>query len=188
MSSLAILGVDGTGKSSVIANLKTILESKCVVQYMGYRDFKDENVIKLGKKEHKNLIERIRLTGGIYRELKRRVKIKEEFPGLIIYDRYVHEIYINASGKKKYLYLMLYKYFFPQPDEIVYLYCSAETSFSRKEDILDKEQFIKMKRRFDEKFLNCSDILAINTEKYTSFEVAEIIVKKMIDKNSLLEV
>lgn len=174
---IAVLGVDGSGKSTVLSALKEIIGEDCLLVYMGYRDFSNKKITLLSNKPHKNIFERIQFICGVYSDLKKRIKDSNKFHGTVIYDRYVHEIYINATGFSKYIYTILYKYFFPRPQHIVYLHCKAETSFSRKDDIQDKEQFIRMKQRFDFALLNKENVLTLSSDDYSPYEIAYKIIE-----------
>lgn len=175
-NNIAVLGVDGTGKSTVLSSLKEKLGDKCVLQYMGYRSFNNKRIGELQKKANKNVYENVTLIISIYLDFRGRVKKAKKTKKIVIYDRYVHEIYINSLGKSRFLYKLLYKYLFPQPKALVYLYCNADTSFARKDDIIDKQAFIDMKKRFDSSFMNKKNVLSLSSDEYTPEQLADKII------------
>lgn len=178
---IAILGVDGTGKSSVIQEIQKRLGKKCCVKYMGYRSFDDPRIEKINNSAH-GFVSGIKLKYLIYKEYLRRYKGAKEENKLVIFDRYVHEIYINSNGIGGIINKVLYKYLYPKPDLIVYLHCPAEVSLSRKDDIPNEQVFRAMKSRFDATFMNNKHCLCLSSEDYTSPQLADKIIE-YINKN-----
>lgn len=177
---LAIIGVDGTGKSSVIKALGDEIVDNCVITYMGYRSFEDTKIEIVQNTPASlfitKLVKFIYVIFLIYRCYFKRYRKSIETGKLVIFDRYVHEIYINAHGIMKFIYTILYKYLFPQPSKIVYLYCSVEDSLKRKDDIRDPDVFKKMKERFDRIFLNDKHCLCLDSSVYSTEELAKQIL------------
>jgi thymidylate kinase len=176
---IAILGVDGTGKSTVIDKLSNKLYDRCFVQYMGYRSFENPKIEMIQKKTDRTRWDTLYRIWLIYLCYWKRYNNAVNSEKIVLFDRYVHEIYINAKGFYRLLYTFLYKYLYPKPKRIVYLYCSSEISFKRKSDILDPAAFKAMKKRFDDIFLNNKDCLCLNTEKQTADEIVEIILNSI---------
>lgn len=175
MKKIAILGVDGTGKSTVISKIKERLGDDVVCVYMGCRAY-EFSVIQTLQKKHSKIATLLNVfliyLCFWYRYLKGALSRKT-----VIFDRYVHEMYINAPGVYQHLFKFIYTYLFPHASEVVYLYCPAEESLMRKDDIDDPESFKQMKNRFDEIFL-----LNSKTHKYdTSLLSPDEIVVSVID-------
>lgn len=170
INTLAILGVDGSGKSTAIENLAVKYGDKCSVTYMGYTRFEDPRIESLKNRRFSNPL----ITWLIYRCFWVRYIKALKQGDFAIFDRYVHEIFINAN---KTLYnrinVILYRYFFPMPQKIVYLYCSAEESLRRKNDIPNPDIFIAMKKRFDNYFMNKNGVLCLDSEKLSPEEITE---------------
>lgn len=156
---IAILGVDGTGKSTAVANLKKIYGDSCVITYMGYKDFEDPRIKELEGKRFSTPS----IVFRIYRCFWKRYLDAVKSQKIAIFDRYVHEIFINADGRLKWVNTILYEFLFPMPRIIVYLHCSTAESLKRKSDIPDAEEFAKMKERFDNYFINKENVLCLDT-------------------------
>lgn len=183
---LAIIGVDGTGKSSVIKALGAEYGDKCIITYMGYRSFEDSRIERLQSTSASSIIAKVikyvYVVFLIYRCYLKRYNSSVGTGKFVIFDRYVHEIYINAHGVMKMVYTLLYKYLYPNPSKIVYLYCPVEESLKRKDDIKDPDVFRKMKERFDRTFLNDKRYLCLDSSVYSTSELAKQI-KKIIEIN-----
>lgn len=177
---IAILGVDGTGKSSVINEIKTKLGDSCIVQYMGYRSFGDKRIEQIEARPH-GLIQTLVLKWLIYKSYIRRYREAKKKNKIVIFDRYVHEIYINSFGLASFINKLVYKYLYPNPNFVIYLHCPAEISLARKDDIPDKEVFKSMKTRFDSVFIGRKKCLCLDSYKYSSEQLADIIIKYIND-------
>ena len=167
---IAIMGVDGSGKSTAVELLKNKYGSRCSVIYMGNTRFEDPRIDRLKSRRFSRPL----ILLLIYRcYWKRYVKGLYQSE-LAIFDRYVHEIFINA-GKGWYnrINAFLYKYCFPKPNIIVYLYCPAEESLRRKSDIPDSDVFVALKKRFDDYFLKNKQILCLNSSQLSPAEITE---------------
>lgn len=170
----AIIGVDGSGKSTLISQLGQRFGEKAMTQYMGSVRFEDERIEIIKNKQSLSVYDSIRLYFLIYKCFWDRYKTATKSNKLVLFDRYVDERYINAKGKYRFLNVILYKYFFPKPSHIIYLHCSAETSFNRKSDIPDKSAFIAMKERFDEFYMKGKSNLCLSSDDSTPGELSEI--------------
>ena len=95
----------------------------------------------------------------------------------VIYDRYVHETYINAPGIYHWMFKRLYFNLFPQPTEIIYLYCPFEESLKRKDDIDDPIKFKEMKCRFDRIFLSDTRVHKFDTSIQRPDEIVDSVVQ-----------
>lgn len=181
---LAIIGVDGTGKSSVIKALENEYGDKCIITYMGYRSFEDPKIEELQNIPSSSIITKIvkyiYVVFLTYKCYLNRYKLSVKTGRYVIFDRYVHEIYINAHGVMKLVYTLLYKYLYPNPSKIVYLYCPVDESLKRKDDITDIMLFKNMKERFDKKFLHNKKCLCLDSSVYSTQELAEQIKKIIV--------
>lgn len=181
IKTIAVLGVDGSGKSTAVSNLVSIYGDKCIVTYMGYKDFEDPKIEKLKGKRFATPAIVLR----IYRCFWKRYLNAAHTGKIAIFDRYIHEIFINAGGRLKKINILLYKYLFPRPSRMVYLYCEAEESLKRKSDIEDADEFIEMKKRFDDYFLNRKGVLCLDSGVLTPEEITDRIcdfINKSFDK------
>lgn len=181
-TTIALLGVDGAGKSAATSNLQRVLGDKCIVTYMGGRSFEDNRVETLSQLPHKTILDLIKLDWFKYKCFLKRYKDSISQGKIIIFDRYVQEQYLNALGLHKLLNIILYKYLYPKSDITIYLFCPADVSFSRKADILDKKTFIAMKNRFDKEFKNKKNVLCVNTQELSEEDVTTEIVKHLTNK------
>lgn len=164
---IAILGVDGSGKSTAVKSLEEVYGEISSFTYMGYKDFEDGRIERLkGRRFSTPLIVLL-----IYRCFWKRYLTAVKSSKLAIFDRYVHEIFINSGGRLRWVNTALYRYLFPMPSKMVYLYCSVQESLKRKSDIADPEEFSKMKKRFDDFFLNRKNVLSLNTEELSIKEI-----------------
>lgn len=177
-----IIGVDGSGKSSTISNLNKIFSDKIIVQYMGFKNY--ENLYIKNKIENKknSILNKIYILilqwfDLIYRYNKNRFSKK-----VILFDRYPDEAIINFSCFAKAVAFFQYKIFFPHPKHIYYLYCSEETSFLRKDDINNKNDFIQKKKKFDRKYLNDKKVISISTDNLSEKEVVNLIINDFNEK------
>lgn len=171
-ATIAIIGVDGTGKSSAIDILSRALQHRGFSVYMGYRDF--------GTKIESSTGSSIKSVITIYLAMwKRYLKYRYHYGGIIIFDRYPYEIYINSTGIKSRIYRVFYQVLFPTPNEIVYIHCKSETSLSRKDDIENENVFRKMKDRFDEEYLNNNEIICLSSDELSSVEIVDRICREI---------
>lgn len=168
---IALIGVDGTGKSTIINRLKELFGDDAITMYMGSVRFEDPNIEELVKKPRLNIIESVKYIFLVYKCFCGRYWRAVKTNKIVLFDRYVHERYLNATGKRKLINLVLYKYLFPRTSGIVYLYCSAETSLKRKDDIPNAEVFRALKKRFDNYFLNHKDCLCLDTDTKSVDEI-----------------
>lgn len=169
-NTIAILGVDGSGKSTAVENVAKRYGDRCSVTYMGFTRFEDP---RIESSETRRFSRPLRLY-LIYRCFWKRYKKAVSIGQFALFDRYVHEIFINSRGGwYNNINVLLYKYFFPQPQIIVYLYCPAEESLRRKSDIPDPDKFIEMKERFDNFFLNKKHVMCIDSGKLSPDLIAD---------------
>lgn len=173
--SIAITGVDGAGKSTAINYVKKIYGDRSAIVYMGEKSFRSKHLEKLLKQPKLNLAQKTLKTflyanEQFYRYYKYRFTDK-----IVLFDRYVDDIFINSGQKGKPINTILYNFLFPEPSIKFYLYCNVKTSFSRKDDIIDKDQFIKMKKRFDDYYLAKKQTVSICTDAADENDVIRLI-------------
>lgn len=175
-TTIAILGVDGSGKSTAVELVGNHYASNCVVSYMGFRRYEDPRIEQLQKKEDRNVFDTLRILLLTYKCFWRRYNNSLKEKKLVVFDRYTHEGFINASGRFRLLRIVLFKYLFPRPSKIVYLHCSVEESLRRKDDIKNREVFVAMKKRFDDYFLHRKGVLCLDTGALSKKEIANHII------------
>lgn len=168
-NTIAILGVDGSGKSTAVENLSQKFGNRCSVTYMGYTRFEDKRIERL---------QELRFTSPIvllliYNCFWKRYLNAIHHGNFAIFDRYVHEIFLNANKNWWFsrVSIVLYKYLFPMPQKIVYLHCSVDKSLNRKNDIEKPEVFKAMKERFDNYFLNRDGVLCLDSGELSPEEI-----------------
>ncbi len=178
-NSIAIVGVDGSGKSTAINYLSDIYGDKSRVVYMGLKDFKNNTLQKLACKKYDNLslVEKIKMKCLLFFELLGRYYRWRFSRKVILFDRYKQDYYLNSIGKFKIIDNVIYRLLFPNPKKYIYVYCKTETSFSRKDDIEDKKGFAIMKKRYDSYFLKKQKVLLLNTDKMNEEQVIDKITE-----------
>ena len=178
-NTICIVGVDGAGKSTLVNELGELLQQHTKIQYMGFKDYELSFVREHFINKRNNVFSKIKSYIYIYIEMWYRY-LKNRFShSTVLYDRYVDEAYINSKGIKKFLYTIMYKFLFPRPRKIFYLYCSTDTSFKRKDDILDKKAFIEMKNKFDKRFLNDKNIIHLSSDQLSSLEIVHEVTREL---------
>lgn len=177
---IAILGVDGSGKSTAVENLSKIYGDACSITYMGFTRFEDPRIDRLNNKRFGYPRILILVYLCFWKRYLRALQSGE----FAIFDRYVHEVFINMKRGWWYneVSRVLYKYLFPMPQKIVYLFCDAELSLKRKSDIKNPEVFMAMKKRFDDYFLNKKNVLCLDSGVLSPSEITEKI-RELIDQS-----
>lgn len=191
---ICVIGVDGSGKSSIVNNLKGFLSEECEIQYMGTRD----HLSKIAKKrfsygreqrKNKNIVSKIvnsvvnitiLLIEMWYRVIRHWTESK-----IVIYDRYTWDIYLSSYGIKKTIMKLLFKVFFPKPEFVFYLYCPLEVSLKRKDDIVDIDLFKRTKQSYDKEYINSSKVISLDSSVFNIEEITDIILKEMKIKKSI---
>lgn len=154
---LALIGVDGTGKSKALENLSEYYKDTAQSTYMGFRSYQTGFAKRMTARPVKiPVLSTFLLCFSLYIEMMYRlIKAKTSRKHLILFDRYPWEAYINAGYKQSKFWLYIFMLcLFPKPTGTVYLYCPANVSLKRKTDIENAEEFVKMKERFDKLFLD----------------------------------
>ena len=174
--SIAIIGVDGSGKSTATNLLNNILDDKCLVKYMGFKNYEINFVSKHFENEKSTAIYKINSLIFQWLDIWKRYFETRYLDKFIIFDRYPWEAAINYHGLSKIICYIQYLVFFPKPKKVYYLYCSYETSINRKDDIEDKEKFKQMKEKFDKEYLNNKKIKSFSTDDYSTTDIINFII------------
>jgi len=193
MTSLCIVGVDGTGKSTVIDELRKLFsDEKAVIQYMGTKNWELPHMQYLYSNESRYVSIRRRLY--LIPEMYHRIYKYKDETRLIIFDRYLDEQILQFSKYStldfkqrviKWLYSFFFRYLFYKPTITVYLYCDLKTSIARKDDIVTNEHVEKLtanKKIMDEYYLNQINVSSINTGNLDVQEVVGRILVEMRKK------
>lgn len=180
MKTIAILGMDGTGKSTILKEFSDKQQSIYSTQYMGMKEW-ETKIAKL--KYEKNKFRYLPGIGVIWIELifryfKSSLKRKK-----IIFDRYPLEMQNDFKGLKKIMFKIFLVYLFPRPDKIIYLKCSVKTSLSRKDDIDNVDEFRIRKNNLEKKIILKLKCLEIDTEKNNIENVLKIMINYIEDRN-----
>ena len=170
---IALLGVDGSGKSTTIKALEKTLGDGCYVQYMGFREMETKwgkEWYASGKRYKLKFIPFL----GVYMEMwYRYLKYRFKNGRIILFDRFPWEAFDNGTGKYKVMYFILFKVFFPRPKKVYYLHCPDDTSLKRKDDITNEQQFKNMKKRFDSTYMNMKNIISFDTDVLDTSQIVE---------------
>ena len=199
IKSICVVGVDGTGKSSIVESLrKTIGDDKTIVQYMGSRQWESPLAIKYltnGRKGGGVVKNLMTIVAFIYEMYYRVLKHRKE-SRLVIFDRYVDEKILSFKNKKGglshkvilFLYLFFLKWFFHKPRFSFYLTCPLEVSFERKTDI--ETEYEKQKLKITKEFLDVyygekEKTRVIDTSLLSQEETLRIIMETLREYNLL---
>lgn len=187
--SVAVVGVDGTGKSTLVESLGRHYGARAHVQYMGFHSYTTLPA-RLFNRMYKlyPLLRRLHLYTTLFMltswyEMRRRLRCAyRQEDKLILFDRYCWEANDNADSPFALrLSDFLFHRHFPSPTGVIYLHCPIGISLQRKDDILDKKWFVKMKEKTDRNYMDRPDTLAIDTSANTPEQVMSMAVE-YIDK------
>lgn len=182
---IAVIGVDGTGKSSLLKMVKEKYSEKVCIVYMGFKDVNNPRALNLLREKKLAWfpgIEGIRYYLGYSYEMKSRIKrgLKSK-KKIIVYDRYSWEGYDNADfGYRKLFAYIFFKLIIPKPNLIIYLYCPIKISLLRKNDIPNIKEFGLMKKRFDniyKKKSTCCIDTSISSREEVLDKMIELVIK-----------
>lgn len=178
-NNIAITGVDGSGKSAAVEELKKIYGDDAVIVYMGLKGFKFKFCDKYTKLEKYSSLDKIKYRILLYIDYLSRYYKFRFSPKLVIFDRYTDDILANSKKYLKIFDHLFYKVLFPQPKLKFYLYCDAETSINRKDDISNVDEFIKYKKSYDKYSKNNKKTKIINTDINNKCQVIEKITEEI---------
>lgn len=196
--SISFTGVDGAGKSTIIALLENYIgKQNVIIQYMGSRCYESKIAVKYieNNKSNSILMDVLKIFVFIY-EMYYRVWKLRNTSKLIIFDRYVDEKYISLKKNHNigakfllYFYYVFFGILFHKPDVTFYLTCPVEFSLKRKDDIVsdkDKDKLLKNKRLMDNYYINRKNTITIDTSIYTIDETLNKIVCELNQRKILL--
>lgn len=186
-NSICIVGVDGTGKSTIVKMITEMFRNETsVVQYMGQKNW--ETGIAKAFAEHPRKILRVIRPIAIIVEYYHRVYKHEGSHKIVIFDRYVDEAMIvlkDETDWKRKMIAYVYKFFlgnrFYRPTVTFYLTCDIDVSLQRKDDINSEEQvkaLIGVKKKLDEYYMNQANVV-INTGLNSIGETRKIIRQRL---------
>jgi len=135
---IALVGVDGAGKTTIIKKI-TENNNNIKIIYMGFRDFKFQNLIdRLGKSKITLFFQHfIVFVENLFRYRKALNYEKDGYD--IVFDRYPLIDYQVASKGSYLIYTLFYKYFFPKPDKIILIVGDVDEIYKRKPELTKSE-------------------------------------------------
>ncbi len=166
--SICVVGVDGTGKSTIVRMVTEMFANNAsVVQYMGQKNW-ETGFAKLFAEHPLKIIRLVRPIAVIV-EYYYRVYKHNGSKRVVIFDRYVDELIISLRDEaewKRRIVARIYKLFlgnrFYHPTVTFYLTCDVEISLCRKDDIESEEQIKalkKIKGKLDEYYINEKNVV-----------------------------
>ena len=191
LKSICIVGVDGTGKSSLVQMLtKSLGEEDAVVQYMGLKDWETNMGKKfLTVKKKQGLYIYIMRILSIFVEMHHRVYKHRGGNKIVIFDRYVDERILSRQQSKKgsksdvlnLIYKIFFLHLFYRPSLTFYLECPIECSVKRKDDIIseaDIQNLRKNKFAYDAYYKGMKDVITIDTSTTGQEETLKIVLSE----------
>lgn len=174
---ICIIGIDGTGKSTLCTLLYEELKYKehIRIRYMGWHDFLTPLAQKYiaDAKREKSVLLKIRNFVICYGEMIWRFYSGRKDVDRIIFDRYVWELCLGDNKFRNYVYRLFYL-LYPRPRYCFYLTCDENISLERKKDIVtvsDKQLLHRNKIKYDSYFKGKKWIYTIDTSGLTPREV-----------------
>lgn len=166
--SICVVGVDGTGKSTIVKMIAEMFgDDASVVQYMGQKNW-ETGFAKVFAEHPLKVIRLVRPIAVIV-EYYYRVYKHNGSKKIVIFDRYVDELMISLRDEtewKRRIVAKIYKLFlgnrFYHPTVTFYLTCDVGISLCRKDDIESKEQIDalkKVKGKLDEYYMNEKNVV-----------------------------
>ena len=165
---IAITGIDGSGKSTIVNHLNEIMQNNSTVVYMGKKNWRTQLAKKAFKEKKFNSVVNLLI---LYFEFWYRYFSTFKNSKVVIFDRYPTEMYLTQRGIRKIGYYILFNILFPKPSFIFYLHCPSKVSLDRKDDILDKEEFQRRKVLYDKLY-----------KQYQSFDTSKLTINRLLKK------
>ena len=179
--SICILGVDGTGKTSLTTALKEYFGQSADIQYMGLHSCETSYArSRYNTENHRyEFLSVLKNFAALYLEMWYRIVCHWPTRKIIIYDRYSWEIMLKYKGVKRTITKLFLKTLFPKPKYVFYLYCPVEISLSRKNDIESIVEFRDTKKEYDLNFMHSKKIISIDTGSTDLAALMEQILKAL---------
>lgn len=190
LKSIAVLGVDGTGKSTIVKAIYERLGSKkSCIQYMGLKEWETKPAQMCLTKPWAKLFGRFARLAVLY-ELKKRVYKHNHDKKIVIFDRYVDEQVLQFRKTKQNLlgtimeclYKRVFGENFYRPTMSFYMTCNLEVSIARKDDINSSQEIERLKINktlMDGFYKKRNDVITIDTTSMSIDETMDIIFKKI---------
>jgi thymidylate kinase len=166
---ICVLGLDGTGKSTLVEGIHRALARKPGRQYMGEKSWETRAAAwaLTDRGSRRGPWTRLLAPLILYGEMWYRYLHASARAGVVVFDRYPAELFLRRKGPRRLIYRLLFNTLFPQPRHRFYLTCSIGTCASRKEDLREPEIEARLavrKRQFDHYFSRRSGVVVIDTE------------------------
>lgn len=191
MKSICVLGVDGTGKSTLVQMIFDALGAeKSVVQYMGSKRWETSFARNFHNSANTSLIGSFLCALSVVWDLYVRV-YKHRFNNrIVIFDRYADEQFLNLNMGtndsknrfKKFFYTFWFKFFFYRPTVTFYLTCPADVSIARKDDIVTEDDVARLRERktlFDDYYIGKPGVMTIETDKNSLEQVLSLVLEEI---------
>lgn len=192
LKSIAVVGVDGTGKSTVVQSILDYFGGdKAVVQYMGLREWETPLAQKCYSKKSAFWYRLARF--ATINELHHRVYKYKNDQRIVVFDRYVDEQILQFRKHRKtifgYVGELLYKWSFGKrfyrPSLLFYMTCDLEVSIARKDDIQSEDDIRRLKQNktlMDAFYKDRPGVFCIDTTKLTIEETLNEVISVIKEK------
>ena len=174
---ISIMGVDGSGKTTLSKKLKKKFKQSKYLHLRPYFIFKDlRRVVRNPHNQEKSMstVSFLRLLFWLisYKIFFYKNKNKK----LYIFDRYVHDILIDSLRYKHNLSKLLTRFilsFFPEPDLWIFLKPSFKTIKKRKVEISDSE-IRRQTKEYSNFFKNKKNVLILTSNNQSKILITTI--------------